>query len=229
MSEEAWFDWYPVEFFSDLREASSCDDVLDKEKFLAGIKVLDLSNRKLAVVPDIVKEMVNLETLNLSNNFIKGEITGELFPSGLKHLDLSRNRISSFSFEGFTPNGLNSLTTLRLDKNYLEELPKKVYLAIGLTNLNLSENRIESLGKEIKIPPNLVTLDVSNNKIEYVEPAPRAGITRLIALNLSNNKLTTLPSGLFRGKLKFVSVAGNDINDWTFLSSALKKGIEVVS
>lgn len=223
-----WYEWFPTDLIVTLRDSSEIGDMSDKTAFLDSISTLDLSGLRLSTVPDFIKEMKNLKTLSLANNRIKGSLDGSKFPDNLEFLSLANNGIDSFSFEGFNPSCLKSLSGLDLSGNKLKTLPDKVYLSVSLHSLNLSNNMISEIDKDIKLPSNIYAMNLEGNLLESVR-AGRYGITKCSEINLSNNKLSTLDTTLLKGKVSIIDVSGNDIKDWDFIGVAKKKGIAVFS
>jgi Leucine-rich repeat (LRR) protein len=224
--EESWFKWFSVDLVLALRQAAREESMLDRQKFLDSIEILDLSGLSQAAIPDYVKDMTNLKMINLSDNRISGAVNGNSFPSGIERIDLSKNEITSFSFEGFSAAALKGLGEVILSFNQLEQFPDKANLCLGLKTLYLGSNKIKEISKSVKIPMDLTSLMLDHNEIEKVEVG-RSGLTRCVELDLSYNQLSSIPENLLKGKLKYLNLSGNDIQEWGFLPVAGKRGITV--
>ena len=224
---ELWFESLPsIKLVLVLKSASSETDILDREKFLNGIQDLDLSEHNLGEVPDFIKDCTRLTSLDLSGNMISGRVDGSVFPSSLESLNLRNNEVEEFVIEGFTEVGLQRLRALHLGGNKLTEVPDKLDLLTKLTVLGLEKNNITSLKKETRYPNSGLSLNLSGNKLSEVSVG-RAGLTRCLDLNFSDNELKTLPPQLIKGRLRFLDVSGNDIEDWNFFDAAVSKGVNV--
>ena len=119
--------------------------------------------------------------------------------SGLRVLDLSNNRLSSWP--SALLDGLPNLISLRLGGNRLRELPSGALAAHPrLIGLHLAGNGLTGL------PPGafrelaaLRRLDLSGNALAELPGDAFAGLSGLRALHLNGNLLTELPAGLFEG------------------------------
>ena len=159
---------------------------------LHNLVYLDLSENRITTVDENFKtNIINMETLLLSNNQLSDEsgldIEGAV---NLIDLDLSGNRLGTFSI----PRDLTKLKTINLARNKLTSFSNNEPL-VGLEDLNridLSNNQLISLGAFMfRDSPNLVHADFSRNKIvdvshqTFVPHSPRT-------LDLSRNNLTSL-------------------------------------
>lgn len=225
---QKWFDWYSMDIIVALRQASNNVSMMDKETFLSGITILDLSELNLAGIPDFVREMNSLKVINLSGNKIGGAVDGRFFPSSIEEIDLSNNQIIEFSFREFDPLALKNLNELKLSSNNLTEIPEKLYMAIELQTLWLEGNQIVSVGKDIKIPSSLLAIHLDNNQISEISVG-RSGLFKCREVHLSGNFLKSIPLNLLKGKLTYLDISQNDIEDWDFISTANERGITVRS
>ena len=223
---DLWFEEYPL-LIERLRDASSSPNIENKEEFLEGIELLDLSDCGLDSVPSIVKCMKNLKILDLSNNEISGEITANIFPPKLTMLNLASNKISSFSFEGGARSFYRSLYDLNLNNNELSEFPKMLFMAIGLMSLGLESNRIEKVDRTVRIPVSLMELNLSRNQINEVYSG-KSGISKCVFVDLSHNEIEEISDRFFKGRIKTLNLIGNPIKDFDFLVEARKNGVSVI-
>ena len=119
--------------------------------------------------------------------------------SGLRVLDLSGNRLSSWPSAVLA--GLPNLISLRLNGNRLRELPAGALAAHPrLIGLHLADNALSAL------PPGafrelaeLRRLDLSGNALSALPGDAIAGLSELWTLRLNGNLLSALPAGLFEG------------------------------
>lgn len=155
----------------------------------SSLKDIGLVRNQLTRVPDALKNLKQLHTLDLGENRIESlsndSFTGLSQLYGLRLVDnrlselhrdfcgpltwlqilnVAQNRINAISSTAFT--GCPGLRVLRLDSNKLESIPTT--LAPQLPNLlwlHLSENLLKRADYSL-LPPTLEWFDVSNNKLE---------------------------------------------------------------
>lgn len=103
---------------------------------LANLKKLVLTDNRLAQLPQELVECGSLAILQLDNNRL-GPTVGDVFPSMLQELDLSRNGLKEVpaSF-----GGLGRLTRLVLAGNEIRELPASLGGAAKLQHLDAADN-----------------------------------------------------------------------------------------
>jgi len=160
---------------------------------------LDLSSNALTDLGARVFDgLTSLITLNLSENNIEhigGEIFGNAMPK-LNHLDLSNNRIKTFSSLIFK-SGVNQLQTLKLSKNFLENfLEEGLFSKLKhLHYLDLSFNEFQEYSSSnLSInSENLRELNLSGCSLKNLEKANFTGLSGLRKLDLSQNNLNNIP------------------------------------
>lgn len=156
----------------------------------SALKELDLSSNALKEVPDALRELSFLKTLDLGENQIShftngsfknleqltglrlidnniGNLTrGMLWdlPS-LQVLNLAKNKIQSIERETFERN--TQIEAIRLDENFLTDINGVFATLASLLWLNLSGNHLVWFDYAF-IPLNLKWLDVHNNFIEHL-------------------------------------------------------------
>ncbi|KAG7205514.1 hypothetical protein KM043_007495 [Ampulex compressa] len=123
----------------------------------------------------------------------------------LTHLYLNANGVERLNVSTFE--GLVKLQILDLSANGLEQLhPMSFHENIELRVLNLSYNALYSF-------PNLTSaataLDVSSNLIDDVNGDCLANLPRIRSLNLSDNRLRSLPRGFQSFTLKILDLRRN--------------------
>ena len=145
----------------------------------------------LSVAIDAFVGLPSLTHLDLSNNFIRSIPQDELCQlSSLKHLNISKNELRSFDDLGLAT-GSSSNKIQRSSSSCIS----------GLISLDLSGNEITSL-KSFSINslfPELKDMRLNKNFIRFVEgdssAKPRCNLRHL---DLSDNQISSLPSGIFR-------------------------------
>ncbi|WVZ91518.1 hypothetical protein U9M48_037677 [Paspalum notatum var. saurae] len=205
------------------------------------IQILNLGLNDISGnIPDDIGNLVNLQTLALSQSYFTGSLPSSLCSlrnlirldlsgngisgaiplaignlSGLSLLDLSFNDISST-----IPNALGNLTTLSqldLSQNYLTgPIPSEIFsistLSIGL---DLSSNNLEgSLPQEIGNLKNLVVFNAKSNMLSGEIPAAIGECQVLQYLSLQNNTLNgSIPSSLSQmSALEFLDLSSNNLS-----------------
>lgn len=216
----------------DINIISSKKDIEKKIELAKKTNRLQLSNvkPKLKIIPNkIINELINLKSLDISNNDIEILDLGKL--TKLNNLNINNNKIKSLPYEISNNEDLktlnannNELTTVEgikfkklihidLSYNKFDGEIGHPYLALpkSIVKINLSHNKIESLslsfGFEMLIKLN--ELDLSFNNIEEI-PDEISYLKNLQVLKLNNNKIKTLPPNLFKNtRLSRLSLENN--------------------
>ncbi|CAH2266846.1 jg8907 [Pararge aegeria aegeria] len=170
---------------------------------------LSITNCKLLSVPDnTFQDLKNLRRLKLrSKNFEWSptknmELTLNSFNglSELQSLDLAQNNIK------FVPSGvfcsLENLNTVNLTHNRIRTVGQIGFgsgCGSGLHTLDLSHNEIKSLSEESELLKlrSLQHLYLQHNNITDISSEAFNGLVSMRVLNISHNRLHTLPEGLF--------------------------------
>ncbi|XP_044161089.1 LOW QUALITY PROTEIN: vasorin [Bufo gargarizans] len=169
------------------------------------LQLLDLSHNKLSNLPGgVFKRLTNLSNLDLSSNQIT-EISAETFQglSRLERLYLSENHIRSIHPDAFR--GLENLLELKLTKNQLVVAP--AFSLPHLLLLDLSYNAIPAIHPGVFHARNIETLRLAGLGLKEVPADLLSELKNLHELDLSDNQLSKVPSGL-RGLTK-LNLAGN--------------------
>jgi Leucine-rich repeat (LRR) protein len=108
---------------------------------------LRLYQAGLEEVPDAIRQLTSLETIDLAGNCLKtlprwiGKIPH------LHHLNLGRNKIQKLPDEITL---LSDLHELNLYSNDLAQIPQQVYRIKGLQKLYLDDNKIREISPDVK-------------------------------------------------------------------------------
>ena len=195
-----------------------------------------------------------LETLDLSSNFLNSIRDGDLVFQSAKRIDLSKNKIGVLgdsALKGLTDlesldlssnrlvaippslfNESSALKSLKLDNNSLTLLPGRVFAGLeDLVELNLSRNAIADrfLARDSFADlTSLQVLDLSENKMAAVGAETFAMLPELRILRLSFNAIKNIsPSAFIRlGQLKSLSLSGNELNA---LDAGVLQGLDSLS
>uniref|UniRef100_A0A673K2N5 Non-specific lipid-transfer protein-like n=1 Tax=Sinocyclocheilus rhinocerous TaxID=307959 RepID=A0A673K2N5_9TELE len=175
-----------------------CNDGMDNETFshLNSLEYLDLSNNNLTVVPLGLPR--NLILLHLEKNSIQSITANALTPiRNLEYLLLHNNRLRSRSIHPSAFQGLKRLHTVHMYNNLLERVPRG--LPRRAKTLMLLHNFIGEIGRNDLITLYTLTeLNLSYNRLTSAKLHREAfrKLRILETLDLSGNKLQTLPVGL---------------------------------
>uniref|UniRef100_A0A147BU85 Putative membrane glycoprotein lig-1 n=2 Tax=Ixodes ricinus TaxID=34613 RepID=A0A147BU85_IXORI len=152
---------------------------------------VDCSRRGLTEIPTDLPTWV--EILELQHNNI-AEVPPEslLNLTQLRQLDLSHNNLSNLDAIGVQQ--VPSLRQLKISHNHLIEIPDLGNLQ-HLGELHLAHNEIQSLGQNLLKYPSLRSLDLSFNKITVIPMGVFTNSSRLLQLSLNSNKVSSIEKG----------------------------------
>jgi len=179
----------------------------------AKMGVLNLSNRKLEMVPMKVAQCVNLRSLDLSNNLLT-DVSALKNLQNLQKLNISNNRLQSISAVLV----LKKLQSLDASNNSISMLPS--ILGQRLRDLDLSNNRISVLDGQFVTK--LDSLNLQNNALSVIPENFHSD--SLVQLNCNNNRLTKLNADVFAkcSRLKVLRVANNQLQVFEFTQNFLE-------
>ncbi|KAE9453764.1 hypothetical protein C3L33_14380, partial [Rhododendron williamsianum] len=135
-----------------------------------GIERVDLSNRRLRLLPEAFGRLRGLVVLNLANNQL------EAIPDSI--------------------GGLEHLEELYLASNLLDSLPDSIGLLFNLKILDVSGNKLVSFPDSICQCRSLVELDASFNRLAYLPTNIGFELVKLRRLSIQLNKLRSLPTSI---------------------------------
>lgn len=169
-------------------------DVPNAVRELKMLKSLDLGENRISVLRnDSFENMSHLTGLRLMDNLLSNITNGIFYPlHGLHVLNLAKNKIQNVERGAFDKN--NEIEAIRLDKNLLSDINGIFATLNSLLWLNLSENQLVWFDYAF-IPMNLKWLDIHSNFIEalgnYYRLQPEITVTTLDA---SHNRITEIGS-----------------------------------
>lgn len=199
----------------------------------SNMKRIELSMNNLSDIPDIAQLAPQLETIDLSDNFLT------VFPNlplTIKEVNVSGNQITEL------PKNISSLTSLQkinVSHNQIIEFPP---LAESIVYIDASYNQIDVVS-EFDAPVlelvnftsnNLITIPIfrttslkiyllGNNRITYINVDAISPAATL--LNLFKNQITEIPSAIYSKAIDNINLYGNqiqnlpyDLSSWTGLS-----------
>jgi len=202
----------------------------------SSILVLDLSNNQLMEVPESLKYLSNLQTLDIGKNFISDisdsplavmeglwrlqlpgnqirNISHSVFSNlrTLQIVDMSANQIENIDRGAFDQNKL--LRAIRLDGNLVKEIEGVFTHLPDLIWLNVSDNKISTFDFAL-VPRTLHWLDISHNEVvELGNYFDLSGDLALSYLNAGFNKLTNLAPANVPDNVETLLVNDNAIAD----------------
>jgi Ca2+-binding EF-hand superfamily protein len=157
------------------------------------LQKIDVSWNQITHFPAEMKECKKVQILNASNNHLT-HIEESSPLSAYKHLvrlELSSNRIEIF--HKHVMRNLVNLKSLEVANNALEIVPHEIRYLTNLKSLDFHGNFLHTLGKEggFASLTAMHTLNLSNNKLESL-PDDFGDLSALVDLNLGHNKLRWL-------------------------------------
>lgn len=189
------------------------------EARLKGLQHLDLKGLGLTTIPDEIRELtqlksldlsincdlsetsnlhslVELTTLNLSNTAISC-ISKEICSlRELRNLNVSDNKLSTFTDE-FSQ--LSNLEILKLQRNHFQAIPSCVFALSDLKELDLMSNQISIIPPNIAELGKLQKLNLGFNKLSQV-PSQISELMALTSLSFAESNLMQFPAALLKLK-----------------------------
>ncbi|KAG7495349.1 leucine-rich repeats and immunoglobulin-like domains protein 1 [Solea senegalensis] len=193
---------------------------------LPNLKELRLDHNELTSIPDLGPAASKIVWLYLHHNKIRsidGRRTRELV--SVETLDLSNNDITELRGHSFPPAGLQ-IRDLFLNNNKINvlELGALDHLGSTLQVLRLSRNRISQIPVKAFQLPRLTQLELNRNRIRQVEGLTFQGLSSLEVLKLQRNSISKLTDGAFWDLAK-MKVLHLDYNSLTEVNSGSLYGL----
>jgi len=156
----------------------------------SNILVLDLSNNQLMEVPESLKYLSNLQTLDIGKNFIS-DISGSPLAvmEGLWRLQIHGNQIRNISHSVFS--NLRTLQIVDMSANQIENIDRGAFDQNKMLRaIRLDGNQVREIEGIFTHLPDLIWLNVSDNHITTFDFAlvPRT----LHWLDISHNQVVEL-------------------------------------
>jgi Leucine-rich repeat (LRR) protein len=198
-----------------------------------GLQDFFISNNRLKYIPEVLRGMHTLQTVDLEKNLIQDvrptdfegmsnlyglilsrnqlkHIGAKYFPSlpSLRILSLSGNKISDIEQGSF--NKLPKIEAIQLEDNLISSMTYLFTNISSLLYLNLSNNRITNFDY-INIPPSLLWLDIKKNQVKEIRNNSTEEL-HIQTLYISSNNLTMLKHNMVPHSLELLFVDNNQIN-----------------
>ncbi len=174
------------------------------------ITELSLMFQELAEIPEQIKNLTSLKSLNLRYNQVKRVEPWIESLQSLEKLNLNCN----FAFIRLPDSlgALRSLKNLSLWNNLIEQIPTSIGNLKSLESLNLRINQIKFLPETIGQLSMLKKLDLFDNKLITI-PESIGKLSSLETLNLGGNELKSLPESIGSlTALKYLDLQENELN-----------------
>jgi Leucine-rich repeat (LRR) protein len=140
---------------------------------------------------DIILGITTLRELKLAENELQGDLPASIGSlASLEVLELQGNSLTNL------PNEVRHLTSLRIlnvSNNQLISIPMGLF-DTGLVELVANKNRIEGAFFSIQSARNLQDLNISNNSLKTLCEGATLELPALKSLNMSTNRVVSLPS-----------------------------------
>ncbi|XP_059501409.1 toll-like receptor 2 type-2 [Stegostoma tigrinum] len=157
----------------------------------------------------VSKKLKDMEYLDLTDNLLSDRSLDETVCSGawrsLRYLILRKNLFKSLARTSTKLTTLPKLIHLDLSQNRFSDIKTSCKWSEKLQFLNLSSCTIKNI--EECVPPNVEVLDLSNNIISSFA----VNLPSLKELNLSNNKLKSLPGDGYLPKMEILKISSNKL------------------
>ena len=166
------------------------DTISDPENIykLVNLELLDLTDNYIEDIPPEISNLTCLETLNLRLNCITEIIPEMCNLISLRSLYFGENGITIIPREICN---LANLTELLLNNNFITEFPPELCQLANLSVLCLNNNTITKIPHELSQLTNLTELHLNNNNIEEI-PSELFQLTNLSVLELTNNNIKNI-------------------------------------
>lgn len=154
------------------------------------LRTIDCSHNKIVKLPEDWENLVGLTKLYLNSNSLSRVSLSLNSLTYLQELKLDHNYLQEL------PSGLSlpNLQLLCISNNRLSFIPDSVVLLLNLREIRASHNEFRELPRTISASKNLESIDFSYNSISVVYDDWRP--TKLSLINLDYNPITTLPRSL---------------------------------
>ncbi len=184
---------------------------------LERLHTLNLSGNKLTNNAfDVISRISNLKELLIADNLIEGTLDlSEFALDNLEVLDLHGNVLENFGERGLL--SLDNLRVLNVAGNKFKSLDWSVIPTSRLTDLNVSKNKFSGVlfSAVNHTFEELRSLDASYNQLDRLVLEDDASILfrNIRSLNLTGNKMTSLPSLKGLSQLLTLEVADNTLQE----------------
>jgi len=196
------------------------------------LKWLSIANCGFTVIDESIKNLKNLEYLNLGlttghfqlHNTINSLPPAFKYLSRLKKLVFGSNSLEYIPIEIFE---LKNLQSLNLQGNKIASAPIYIKQLINLSELSLDFNKLDSFPIVITELTELKNLNLSSNNIKTLPPQ-LCNLTKMESLSLSNNPVSLVSNFSCLHNLQSLSISNCKI-DSVFTDNILPKNIHYLN
>nr|XP_006628521.1 PREDICTED: fibromodulin [Lepisosteus oculatus] len=197
---------FPIAMYCDSRKLGHVPFVPSRMKYIY------FQNNQITSIQDgVFDNATDLAWIMLHRNLLSTDNLGAKVFSNLLQLDrlyLDHNNLTR------VPQGLpRSLRDLRLSNNRISKIqPASFEGMANLSVLLLNDNSIEEVGGALKGLTSLLLLDISNNKLKKLPDSLPEGLQQLY---LEFNGIGSIPSDFFQrfAKLQYIRLSNNKLTD----------------
>lgn len=169
--------------------------------------ILSLGMEDLSELPEEIKELKNLKSLNLFRNKVK-QLPEYLPEIGLIELNLSKNGLTSIPEVVFK---CSTLKKIDLHSNELKEIDPRFFNLQQLEEIDLADNSVSQIPNEINKLVNLKKLNLRTNDLESL-PDAMSNLQKLEEIELRGNDFYEFPEALTKcNSMKTISIGSNRI------------------
>ncbi|KAH0791441.1 Leucine Rich Repeat family protein [Histomonas meleagridis] len=170
------------------------------------VQILNLNQTRLKEIKGT--NILTLKSLSMSKCQLEGKIEGSI-PSGLSSLDLSYNRIDSFSDNFFST--VKAMSLINLSHNCIKSLPNSFPSPHSITRINLSDNLLTEIPPTLLVSRTLEYFNISHNQITVL---PEFKFNQIRDFNVSFNHLKELPNSFDNSTfLTTLNASFNELSD----------------
>ncbi|RNA40420.1 leucine-rich repeat-containing 58-like [Brachionus plicatilis] len=170
-----------------------------------------LNNNLIKLVPAIIGQFVNVQTLDLSSNCLKILDENICKLQGLKNLIVRDNQLEDNSLPKNLGARLPNLEIVNLSGNLFTQFPYQLLEIRSLKEIYLGSNKISGMPRSYEQLQGLEILYLGGNQLKSL-PEEICQLKNLTNLNLSNNLLSALPNSLAKLRnIKTLALHGNNL------------------
>ncbi|KAM4099875.1 hypothetical protein ACB094_05G025600 [Castanea mollissima] len=172
-----------------LQKNSICGDIPSSLKKCSNLRLIDIGDNHLSIIPLWIGEMKNVSVLRLRSSEFKGYIPQQICQlSSLRVLDLANNSLS-----GSIPNCLKNISAMAFPASHDISFSYFVpFLYWDMYAFYVENVQLGPKGNEMEYQENLKLvrlIDLSSNNLSGSIPAEISNLSMLRFLNLSQNHL----------------------------------------